>query len=65
LPSTLKDALSELEKDRLIGEALGEKVKEKYISLKTKEWQDYERSHPEWNPLEITEWERNKYLDTF
>jgi len=65
LPSTLKDALSELEKDKVIGGALGEKVKEKYISLKMKEWQDYERNHPEWNPLEITEWERNKYLDTF
>jgi len=30
-----------------------------------KEWQDYERNYPEWNPLEITEWERNKYLDAF
>jgi glutamine synthetase len=65
LPLTLKDALLELERDKVIVEALGEGAVKKYISLKMREWRDYEKIHPNWTPLEITEWEKNKYLNSF
>lgn len=62
LPETLEEALKELRKDFLMKEVLGEAL-EKFISLKEKEWQEYVKVHPKWNPLEITEWEFQKYFD--
>jgi glutamine synthetase len=65
IPATLKEALDELEKDKLIREALGSSLMDHYLKIKRKEWNEYQKLYPEWNPNEITEWERNKYLDFF
>ncbi len=62
LPATLKEALEELKKDKLAEKILG-KALFLYFDLKIKEWQEYEMLHPNWNPFEITNWEKEKYLD--
>ncbi len=54
LPTSLPDALNELEKDDVIRDALGGMFLEKYLEAKTKEWGSYRKS--------ISEWERNMYL---
>lgn len=55
LPTTLKDALVELEKDEVIRAALGEKVFQGFVDLKLAEWNQY--------CLQLTPWEVVKYLD--
>jgi glutamine synthetase len=55
LPTTLKDALAELEKDEVICEALGETIVRAFVELKTSEWNQY--------CLQLTPWEVVKYLD--
>jgi len=57
LPSSLVDALSEMKKDKLVIETLGNSLLEKYISIKTKEWEEFK--------IEVTPWEIAKYLDTY
>jgi len=64
LPPTLGDAVRELQRDPMLVEALGEEIVDKYAALKLKEWEDYCKSDPEWNALEITGWERNRYLES-
>ncbi len=54
LPTSLRDAIDELKKDKFICEVLGEHITEKYIDAKTKEWEQY-RS-------QISEWEIQEYL---
>ena len=54
LPSTLKDALEELEADRLIMDVLGEHVAEHYMKGKVKEWEEYQ--------TRVSSWEIEKYL---
>jgi glutamine synthetase len=57
LPASLKEALDELEKDEVIGKALGPHVLERFLHAKRLEWADYQ--------LEVTPWEWNKYLPIF
>lgn len=57
LPTTLKEALAELEKDSFIKEVLGKELCKKYMELKMAEWQDY--------TSQVTEWEINQYLDRY
>lgn len=64
LPPTLDDALTQLERDALIRRALGEAVVEKYIALKRQEWRSYKAIHKKWDPQEITDWERSRYLES-
>ncbi len=54
LPENLKDALKELKKDKLIKEALGNHVLEKFLAAKYNEWDRYRAS--------ISEWEIDTYL---
>ncbi|MGO0121882.1 type I glutamate--ammonia ligase [Desulfothermobacter acidiphilus] len=54
LPSSLMEALCELEKDEVVREALGPHVCEKFVEAKLKEWREYSsRVHP---------WELDTYL---
>lgn len=54
MPSTLLEALDELEKDEYIKNVLGSHVAEKYISAKKEEW--YRYSH------QVSDWELKAYL---
>jgi glutamine synthetase len=55
LPSTLEEALKELEKDELIKNVLGPAF-EKFFELKEAEWEEYTKR-------KITDWEFEKYFD--
>ncbi len=57
LPSSLMEAITELEKDTFIQNVLGKELCKHYIDLKKAEWQDY--------TSQITEWEIAKYLDQY
>lgn len=54
LPENLKDALKELKKNKVIKEALGPHIIDRFIDAKSKEWEDFRTS--------VTEWEIKKYL---
>jgi len=57
LPTSLLEALDELKKDKLMQEVLGEHLFERYIDVKTKEWDEFKK--------QVTTWEIDMYLDTF
>ena len=56
LPGTLGEALTEMEKDPLIKDALGDALYESFIRAKSKEWKDYN--------MTVTDWEVKHYLET-
>ena len=55
LPIYLIDAIREFSKDKILGAALGPDFAKSYITIKTREWNDYARH--------LTEWERANTLD--
>ncbi len=55
LPSSLGEALDELEKDSLMRKVLGDQVFEKYLTVKRDEWLEY--------CTLVTDWEMKRYLD--
>jgi len=57
LPTSLLEALEALKKDKLIQSVLGEHLYERYIDVKTREWDDFKK--------QVTNWEIDTYLDTF
>jgi glutamine synthetase len=57
LPTSLWEALNELEKSKLIQEVLREHLLERYIAIKTREWDEFK--------TQVTPWEINKYLDVY
>jgi glutamine synthetase len=57
LPGTLGDALEELKKDRLIQEALGPHIFEKFVAAKTLEWNEYR--------IQVHPWEQSMYLSKY
>jgi glutamine synthetase len=65
IPGTLGEAITELEHDQLIHDVLGAEATERYVEAKKKEWNDYCKEYPQWDPLTITDWERARYLTTF
>jgi glutamine synthetase len=56
LPGSLLEALSELEKDTLIRNALGENIYSAFVRAKTEEWETYR--------LHVMDWEVERYLET-
>ncbi|GGM26131.1 glutamine synthetase [Paraliobacillus quinghaiensis] len=54
LPTNLKEAIEFLKKDNVISDALGKYAFQKFIEEKEDEWLDYN--------LQVTEWERKKYM---
>jgi glutamine synthetase len=56
LPSTLHEALDEMERSELVCEALGEHIFEAYLRAKREEWEEYR--------LQVSDWEINRYLET-
>ncbi|MBD3307435.1 type I glutamate--ammonia ligase [candidate division KSB3 bacterium] len=57
LPSTLAEALTEMRKDPLIKEALGEHTYQKYLDAKQAEWDDFR--------LSVSQWELDSYLEIY
>jgi len=57
LPTSLSEALDELKKDKIMADVLGEHLFERYIDVKTKEWDEFKK--------QVTNWEIETYLDTF
>ncbi len=55
LPTSLEEAVDELEKDKLMQETLGKHTFEKYIEAKRAEWEEYS--------IQVTDWEISKYLE--
>ncbi len=55
LPTTLREALDELEKSAVVREALGEHVYDHFLEAKRAEWRDYAAS--------VHQWELNRYLE--
>ncbi len=56
LPHSLWEAISEMKKDAVVREALGQQLFERYLEAKTNEWDEF-RTH-------VTEWEVERYLET-
>ena len=57
LPGSLGEALAELERDQVIGEALGPHVLERFVEAKTQEWDSYR--------LAVSQWELDRYLAVY
>jgi len=57
LPGSLKEALDCLAEDKVVQDALGLHVYERFVSAKTQEWDDYR--------LQVTGWEVERYLPIY
>ncbi len=57
LPSTLKEALLELDKDEVIKSALTTHIFENYVDAKKEEWENYR--------MQVHQWELDKYLTIY
>jgi len=57
LPRDLHEALDELEKDRVITEALGGHIASRFVEAKRAEWAEY--------ISQVSEWEVRRYLGTY
>jgi len=55
LPADLGEAIEEFRKSKLMKETLGDHTFNKYLEIKTLEWNEFQRS--------VTDWELNKYRD--
>jgi glutamine synthetase len=57
LPTTLRQALDALDKDKVIQEGLGADFASYYVVVRSEEWDDYHQS--------VSQWEIDRYLMTF
>ena len=57
LPGTLREALRELRQDKLVQEALGSHIYNRYVHAKRMEWDNYR--------ARVHQWEIDEYLTTF
>jgi glutamine synthetase len=57
LPGSLKEALDCLAEDKVIQDALGPHVYERFLHAKTQEWDDYR--------IQVSAWEVDRYLATY
>ena len=57
LPQSLKEALDEFEKDKVLRAALGDDLAREFLTLKRMEWVEYSRH--------VSEWERERYVEFF
>jgi glutamine synthetase len=57
LPTSLAEALDALKKDKILQGTLGKHLYDRYIDVKTKEWDQFKQ--------QVTNWELETYLDTF
>jgi glutamine synthetase len=57
LPSSLAEALDEMERDDVVREALGQHVFDWFLEAKRQEWDEYRK--------QVTQWEIDRYLLTY
>jgi len=57
LPSTLNEALLELDKDKVVKSALTDHILENYIEAKREEWENYR--------IQVHQWELDRYLTIY
>jgi glutamine synthetase len=57
LPSTLREAAECLSEDEVVKDALGKTYGDYYVNVKREEWQEYH--------LNVSEWERERYLPIY
>jgi len=57
LPSTLNEALLELDKDEVVKSALTDHILRNYIEAKREEWENYR--------IRVHQWELDKYLTIY
>ncbi len=57
LPQSLWHAMENLKKSRLVRDAIGDHIFLKFIEMKDREWDSFR--------LSVTDWEREKYLETY
>ncbi len=57
LPGSLGDALTELQRDEVITDALGPHIVERFVEAKTQEWDEYR--------LFVSQWELDRYLPIY
>ncbi len=57
LPGSLGEAIDALEQDEVIADALGDHVFTHYIEAKREEWDEYK--------TQVSEWERERYLEAY
>ena len=57
LPTSLRQAMYEFKRDKLLRETLGEHLFERYLDVKAKEWDEFKK--------QVTTWEIDTYLDIF
>jgi glutamine synthetase len=56
LPGSLLEALNELEKDEVVKSSLGDNLYNAFVRAKRSEWEDYR--------IYVTDWEKERYLET-
>ena len=56
LPSTLREAIDELEKNEVLQQALGKHAYHAFVRAKKAEWDEYR--------IQVTDWELDRYLET-
>ncbi len=57
LPQNLNEALLALEEDTVLRDALGNRLTEEFLNLKSMEWVEYQRH--------VSDWEINRYVEFF
>ena len=57
LPSTLNEALLELDKDEVVKSALTDHIFKNYFEAKKEEWEDYR--------IRVHQWELDRYLTIY
>ena len=57
LPGTLAEAVDELERDAVIGEALGEHILSRFVESRRADWDEYR--------TQVTAWEVERYLEDY
>ena len=57
LPTSLLEALGEMEKNEMIKKTLGEHLFVKYLDIKKQEWDEFK--------TQVTAWESEKYLTAY
>ncbi|TYL36680.1 glutamine synthetase, partial [Natronococcus pandeyae] len=57
LPSNLGEAVDALEEDDVVYDALGEHIGEKFVEAKREEFEEY--------LIDVSQWELDRYLETF
>lgn len=57
LPSSLYEALQELQRDELSLKVLGQHLFERYVNIKSREWEEFR--------VQVTPWEVQKYLQLY